>query len=429
MGERMRALLKNRTVLIALGLVLLALLIWFAGPYFAFADRKPLESAVARLILILVMVVVYAATVQLRQLRGARAGAQLASAVAAQDEGDASSARAAAADGAQLRRRFEEAVDALKRSRRKGLASLYELPWYIIIGPPGSGKTTVLVNSGLNFPLAQKFGKEALRGVGGTRNCDWWFTDEAILLDTAGRYTTQDSDARADAAGWATFLQLLSKYRRRQPINGVIVAVSAADLLAAGEAEMQRHAVAIRERLEELRRNVRINVPVYFLLTKCDLIAGFSEFFDELGQDARAQVWGTTFAIELTESGRAAGAFGREFDRLVGFRRARAIARCLFHQRHAGRHADRPHPRRGGAHLRIRGGGRRAASRAGQGLFHRAAAASGHLPGIGPRGRQPASAVAEDRPAIGRLCSVCRAGDSRRDDAECELQRQRELCR
>ena len=70
----------------------------------------------------------------------------------------------------------------------------------------GSGKTTVLVNSGLNFPLAQKFGKDALRGVGGTRNCDWWFTDKAILLDTAGRYTTQDSNARADSAGWISFL-------------------------------------------------------------------------------------------------------------------------------------------------------------------------------------------------------------------------------
>jgi type VI secretion system protein ImpL len=127
-------------------------------------------------------------------------------------------------------------------------------------------------------------------------------TDEAILLDTAGRYTTQDSDARADAAGWNTFLQLLCKYRGRQPINGVIVAISAIDLLPAGEQELQRHAVAIRERLEELRRNVRIDVPVYFLLTKCDLIAGFSEFFDELGQDARAQVWGATFPIELSES-------------------------------------------------------------------------------------------------------------------------------
>ena len=90
-------------------------------------------------------------------------------------------------------------MQALK-ARRDG-AGLYDLPWYMIIGPPGAGKTTVLVNSGLNFPLAEKFGKEALRGVGGTRSCDWWFTDQAVLLDTAGRYTTQDSNQQRRRSG------------------------------------------------------------------------------------------------------------------------------------------------------------------------------------------------------------------------------------
>ncbi|MGY2499106.1 hypothetical protein, partial [Klebsiella pneumoniae] len=87
--------------------------------------------------------------------------------------------------------------------------NLYQLPWYVIIGPPGSGKTTALVNSGLNFPLAAQLGAGAIRGVGGTRNCDWWFTDEAVLLDTAGRYTTQDSHAQVDKAAWLGFLDLL----------------------------------------------------------------------------------------------------------------------------------------------------------------------------------------------------------------------------
>jgi type VI secretion system protein ImpL len=313
----MRELLKNRAVLTAIGLVLIALIVWFAGPYFAFADVRPLQSAVARLTLILVLVIVYAVVLQVRQLRRARASEQLV-AGATKEEADATeAARAAGAEAAQLRRRFEGAVDTLKRSRRKGLASLYELPWYIVIGPPGSGKTTVLVNSGLSFPLAQKFGKEALRGVGGTRNCDWWFTDEAVLLDTAGRYTTQDSDSRTDAAGWGAFLKLLCKYRRRQPINGVLVAMSAQDLLTMGEREIERHAVAIRERLDELGRFIRIDVPVYLIVTKTDLVAGFTEFFDDLGQAARGQVWGTTFPIALTESGRATDAFGREFDTLI----------------------------------------------------------------------------------------------------------------
>ncbi len=305
------ALLKNRAFLVAIGLVLLAVIIWFAGPYFAFAEYKPLESVVARLIAMIVLAVGYAVYVQVRHLRSARASQKIASEVSKQEAGAAESG-----DSAQLRKRFDEAVEALRKSKR-GSVSLYSLPWYIIIGPPGAGKTTVLVNSGLNFPLAQKFGKEALRGVGGTRNCDWWFTDEAILLDTAGRYTTQDSNARSDAAGWGTFLELLRKVRGRQPINGVIVAISASDLMVLDEREREHHVASIRERLDEIGRNLRIKVPVYVLVTKCDLIAGFAEFFEDLGQEARAQVWGTTFPIEASEAGEATESFGSEFDKLM----------------------------------------------------------------------------------------------------------------
>jgi type VI secretion system protein ImpL len=310
------ALFKNRAVLVAIGLVLLALIVWFAGPYFAFAEYKPLEGVVARLVAIIVIAVGYAIYVQVRYMRKASASQKLASEVSKQEDSAAGGASASGGDPTQLRKRFDEAVEALKKSKR-GAVSLYELPWYIIIGPPGAGKTTVLVNSGLNFPLAQKFGKEALRGVGGTRNCDWWFTDEAILLDTAGRYTTQDSNARADAAGWGTFLELLRKFRGRQPINGVIVAISASDLMALDEREREHHVAAIRERLDEIGRNLRIKVPVYVLVTKCDLIAGFAEFFEDLGQEARAQVWGTTFPIESSESGNAAESFDAEFDNLI----------------------------------------------------------------------------------------------------------------
>jgi type VI secretion system protein ImpL len=326
----MLAFLKSRTVLIFIGVVLLSVLLWFAGPYFAFAEYKPLESAVARLVAILVLVIIWAVVSQIRQMRSARASSKLAEGMVAQEAEKAPAGAAGgdgAADAAQLRKRFEEAIAALKKSKRRDAGDLYQLPWYVIIGPPGSGKTTVLANSGLNFPLAQKFGKDALRGVGGTRNCDWWFTDRAILLDTAGRYTTQDSNSAADAAGWVAFLQLLKKFRSRQPINGVIIAMSASDLITADPRERERHVTTLRERLDEISRTLKIDVPVYFLVTKCDLIAGFSEFFDDLGQDARAQVWGTTFPIEATESGEAAGLFEKEFARLIERLQQRVLGR------------------------------------------------------------------------------------------------------
>ncbi len=73
-------------------------------------------------------------------------------------------------------------------------------------------------------------GQGAVAGVGGTRLCDWWFTEEAVLIDTAGRYTTQDSDAAVDRAGWEAFLDLLKRTRPRQPLNGVLVAIALSDI-------------------------------------------------------------------------------------------------------------------------------------------------------------------------------------------------------
>ena len=317
----MLAFLKRRAFLVLLGLLLLAVFIWFAGPYFAFADFHPLEGVTARLVAIGLVVGCWAASLLLKQLRASRASGKLVAAVVKE-----SNAGQTSPDAAQLRERFEEAVATLTKKRR-GAQSLYDLPWYVIIGAPGSGKTTALVNSGLHFPLEQRVGKGALRGVGGTRNCDWWFTDEAVFLDTAGRYTTQDSDAASDRAGWTEFLALLRKYRKRRPVNGVILTISAHDLMTQDEKSREAHVAAARRRLTELNEELRIQLPVYLIVTKSDLVAGFTEYFDNLSADDRAQVWGVTFPYEQTLSGEAVGALPGEFDAVVARLNQRVFAR------------------------------------------------------------------------------------------------------
>src|SRR5947207_13260240 len=234
----MFAFLK-RTFIILLGLLLIKAFSWYAGPYFAFAEWRPLDSQFARLVAIGVVVGIWVLWRLMKRLKAYRASDRLLTAVVAQPQPQVEKARTPA-EVVKLRERFEEAVGALKQQRRSG-HSLYELPWYVIIGAPGSGKTTALVNSGLKFPLEQRVGKGALRGVGGTRNCDWWFADEAIFLDTAGRYTTQDSDAASDSEGWGEFLALLKKYRTRRPLNGVILAISAQDLIVQGQSGREAH--------------------------------------------------------------------------------------------------------------------------------------------------------------------------------------------
>ncbi|HUO80221.1 MAG TPA: type VI secretion system membrane subunit TssM [Steroidobacteraceae bacterium] len=313
--------LKRPAVITALGFLLLLLFIWFAGPYFAFADWRPLASVWARLGLFLLCVAIWAGARLWKKFRSGQKSDQLLKAVAKQSD-----PRAQSPDVAALRERFDEATALLRKGGRGG-RSLYDLPWYVIVGAPGSGKTTALVNSGLNMPLEQRFGKEAVRGVGGTRNCDWWFTEEAVFLDTAGRYTTQDSDPTADSAGWAEFLALLRKYRTRRPLNGVLFAVSATDLMTQAPAEREASVAAAKRRLEELNRELKIQLPVYLLVTKCDLVAGFTEYFDDLAQDGRAQVFGTTYAYPDTLSGAAAGTFPAEFDALLERLNARVFDR------------------------------------------------------------------------------------------------------
>ncbi|HUN69221.1 MAG TPA: type VI secretion system membrane subunit TssM [Burkholderiales bacterium] len=289
--------LHKRWLLGALALAALSLTVWFAGDLVAFGAWRPLETEMARGALIAAAAVVWAALEWGRARRARLENERLLEVLAGAGESD--SAARAAREIALLRQRFEEAAAVLKTARFKGPDGerryVHELPWYVFIGAPGSGKTTALVNSGLQFPLRGAGSDPALAGVGGTRNCDWWFTDEAVLLDTAGRYTTQESDLEADAAAWLGFLDLIKRYRPRRPLNGALVTLSISDLMLWSDDERTRYAWHVRARIAELYERLGVRFPVYLLVTKCDLLAGFMEFFGELDADGRARVWGATF--------------------------------------------------------------------------------------------------------------------------------------
>ncbi|TCJ20392.1 type VI secretion system membrane subunit TssM [Parasulfuritortus cantonensis] len=305
MKEKLRNVFTNHWVLAGLGLLLLSLVIWFVGPAFAFYNHRPLGSATSRIVLILLVILIWAAYEGWKVYRDWRANKQMLAALA---EGESQDQNLSAREVADLKQRFEQAVSTLKKARFEnkaggGRSYLYQLPWYVFIGAPGSGKTTALINSGLRFPLADKFGKDAIKGVGGTRNCDWWFTDEAVLLDTAGRYTTQSSNQTVDSRAWQGFLKLIRKFRPRQPLNGAIITLSISDLLTQNAAERQEYGRAVHQRIQELYGELGCRFPIYIMVTKCDLLAGFMEFYGDLGREDRAQVWGTTFEYRAEGGG------------------------------------------------------------------------------------------------------------------------------
>jgi type VI secretion system protein ImpL len=325
--------LRNPVIIQAIGVCALCLLVWFAGPLVAIAGHVPFEPAVNRLLAILVIVVVWALVIAIRQMRANRKDRELIRdlAAAAPDREQQAVATAQDEERAALGKKFEESLRLLKETRAKGRRDkqyLYELPWYVIIGAPGSGKTTLLLNSGLRFPLSERMGLSPVQGVGGTRNCDWLFTEDAIFLDTAGRYATQDSHKAVDEAGWKGFLELVKKYRPRRPINGVLVTMSVDDFLRWKEDEIQRYAKALRQRIIELYSLLGVQFPVYMLFTKCDLLAGFTDFFGDLREEQRQEVWGTTFQEarpERTEE--QISRFALDFDELLRRLQARTLRR------------------------------------------------------------------------------------------------------
>lgn len=312
--------IKQRWFISFLGVVSVGLLIWFVGPLIAFAGREPFAKEVHRWLLIGLVVTYWFAMRIWTYLKSRQNNEQVLTGLATNVEPVLSPDEQASQDELKtIKERMDVALGVLKKSQlggRFGRQFLYQLPWYIIIGPPGSGKTTLLQNSDLKFPLADRFGKEAIRGVGGTRNCDWWFTDDAVLLDTAGRYTTQDSHEKSDQIAWLGFLDLLKKHRSRRPINGAIIAISIADLLENSKEELQAHASSIRNRIQELHERFNIRFPVYVVFTKCDLLAGFVEYFDELDRDKRAQIWGATFQLDDNPKANAVEQFSQEFSLL-----------------------------------------------------------------------------------------------------------------
>jgi len=276
MMQRLRDLLTSRTSLLIFG--------WLAFAAFLLLAAALLDLPYALAFAILGIALAFGAALWLwRRYRARRAAGQLGAMLEQADTKPRHETEA-------LRKRMLEAIQTIKTSKlglRSGNAALYELPWYMIIGNPAAGKSTAIANSGLQFPYA---GSRIVQGVGGTRNCDWFFTTDGILLDTAGRYSVNDEDR----AEWFGFLGLLKKYRRKAPINGIIIAVSVAELMGKRPEFAIELAKSLRQRVQELTEKLEVHAPVYVVFTKADLIDGFGDFFQDCEIAERDRVWGAT---------------------------------------------------------------------------------------------------------------------------------------
>lgn len=304
-----RKLLHNQKAVMAVVFLVLIALIWFVGPWLGLASSE------SRFAWIFGVMLLWVAILLVGKALSERAAGLLEKVLRQQgDDAVLAASPEKRAEVAALRTRLLDAIDVLKKSnigKTRGKAALYELPWYMVIGHPSAGKSSAIVNSGLTFPLGDK-GAAGIQGIGGTRNCDWFFSSEGVLLDTAGRYSTQ----REDRQEWLEFLKLLRHYRPKAPLNGIVVAISLPELSKYKTEEFTSYARQVRERINEVDDAFGVKLPVYLVLTKLDLLGGFSQFFMGLPEDERGRVWGATLSHEQAGDFDAARVVAQHFDLL-----------------------------------------------------------------------------------------------------------------
>jgi hypothetical protein len=231
---------------------------------------------------------------------------------------------AAAADGRDLGK-AKEKLEALRKSFFEGLEKftsagrdLYEIPWYLMVGLSGVGKTEAIRHSGLTFPPNLM---DTEQGEGGTHTLSWWFTKEAVILDTVGEWLLGESD---DLSEWIEFVRLLKSHRPLCPFNGIILAISAESLVMDDEEKIKGKAAKIASKLDKVQRTLELRFPVFVVVTKCDLITGFREFFPpEADPQSQAQMLGWSNPAGLDEP--------VSFDKMDG--NLRAIFEALRRQR------------------------------------------------------------------------------------------------
>lgn len=173
-----------------------------------------------------------------------------------------------------LRKRFDEGIQVFKEHGK----DLYTMPWYVIVGEPGSGKTEAMRHSNVGFPPGLQ---NQLQGVGGTVNMHWWFTNEAVMIDTAGRLMFEEVEP-GQTSEWSEFLKMLRQARPNCPLNGMLLVIPADSLIKDTANDIDRKGSKIAQQLDQIQRALGVRFPVYILISKSDRINGFREFFDEL---------------------------------------------------------------------------------------------------------------------------------------------------
>ncbi|MCF9007382.1 type VI secretion system membrane subunit TssM, partial [Pseudomonas carnis] len=299
-------------VLVLLGVVFLLIAIWWLGPQWTWRERQPLGELAMRVsasvVVLVVPLLIWAWRVRNRYQR-----LQLERQHEVAVQADPCLPYIEAQERA-LDRSLGNLLNNMERRR-----SLYQLPWYLVLGEENAGKTSLITRSNQSFALSHvtKAGVRAHQEEQLAYPVDWWIGDEAVLIDPPGEFLSHPTSPAehveqqgkvkpvlptgTHARLWSHLLDWLTRNRSRRALNGVVLVIDVQALLAQRPEQRKAHANLLRTRLFELTRQLGTRLPVYVTLSKFDLLEGFEEFFARLSRSGREDLLGFTFSLDAVD--------------------------------------------------------------------------------------------------------------------------------
>lgn len=272
----------------------LCAVIWWIGPWIAVGVYRPLEDTRIR-VLAMMLALAWGAWPLLRAWR-VRTPGQAPAKRDAPVVDDSMALRLA--DAARAMRHIRPAGVASRagRLRRLLLRGRDRTPWFLVLGPPGAGKSAVVPSSGTSLLLAERHAAAGITEGAAAGACHVWLAQDAVLVDTQGSCLALDGNAEGPSH-WSALIRALKRRRASSSLDGIVLCIDAGWLDAATLLLRKSLADTLRARMLELAQLARADLPVYLLVTRLDTLPGGRALLSTLSEDELAQ--GLGFALPL----------------------------------------------------------------------------------------------------------------------------------
>ncbi|WP_434729300.1 type VI secretion system membrane subunit TssM [Pseudomonas soli] len=324
-------------LLLGAGLVLLLMMIWWLGPQWTWREQQPLASlaqrSIATLLLVLLPLLAWLFVLRSRYRR-----------LQAERQQDTEASADPILPYVLAQTRALDAVLACYLEHAGGHGALYRLPWYLLLGDEGAGKSSLMGQSIQRFSLTRinKVQAQGRQEEAQAYPVDWWISDDAVIIDPPGALMTRQagagdlpkvldrarpvSPAGTQARLWMHLLDWLAQKRSRNALNGIVLVVDLPALQQAKPAQRQALAQVLRARLHEVSSRLGARLPVYVVLSKFDLLDGFEQLFARLTETERECVFGFTFKLAAVNAFDAwLDELAEQYDWLVGRTQAQVL--------------------------------------------------------------------------------------------------------